>query len=212
MMLLALFLAPPCASYSVRRQPRLRTVSQPDGIQPMPPEWAAYVRKHNLLTGLSARLFETCCDAGVPVGLENPADRADDTSHAFWRRHSQHGSIWRTSRLRPVLQRCVASLVTFAQCSLGSAAQKWTSIACGGRLREALAHLGTARFLCHHGTDRHPERLQGFDSSGRSRTAASAAYPAPLVHEIGEGLISAALPPLHHTGEGVSGGAIDEGV
>ena len=77
------FLAPPCSSYSVRHWPRLRSLALPDGVDPMPPEWRAYVRKHNLLTALSATLFGASCEAGVPVGLENPSDRSDRDSFAY---------------------------------------------------------------------------------------------------------------------------------
>ena len=189
------FLAPPCSSYSVRRWPRLRSFAKPDGVEPTPPEWSAYLRKHNLLTALSARLFGAACEAGVPVGLENPSDRSDRSSFAFWARFADHGAIWRTSSLAPVLRRFGARIVTFAQCSLGSLAQKWTSIACGGALIASLAHLGTARFRCQHGAAQHPERLQGYDELGRSRTERSAAYPPPMCAEVGEALIVAALRP-----------------
>eukprot|EP00965_Chrysotila_dentata_P088062 2907108-Pleurochrysis_carterae.AAC.1 len=43
------FAAPPCASFSVAHVPQLRSRSEPEGIRPVPAEWAAYVRKHNAL-------------------------------------------------------------------------------------------------------------------------------------------------------------------
>ena len=187
------FLAPPCSSYSVRHWPRLRSLALPDGVDPMPPEWRAYVRKHNLLTALSATLFGASCEAGVPVGLENPSDRSDRDSFAYWARFADHGAIWRTSTLAPILRRFGARIYTFAQCSLGALAQKWTSIACGGALIATLAHLGTARFRCQHGAAQHAERLQGYDALGRSRTELAAAYPPPMCAEVGEALIAAAL-------------------
>eukprot|EP00965_Chrysotila_dentata_P063111 2091183-Pleurochrysis_carterae.AAC.1 len=45
----AVFVAPPCSSFSVAHPARLRSRSEPEGMQPVPAEWAAYLRKHNAL-------------------------------------------------------------------------------------------------------------------------------------------------------------------
>eukprot|EP00965_Chrysotila_dentata_P032495 1082789-Pleurochrysis_carterae.AAC.1 len=36
----AVFAAPPCSSFSVAHQPRLRSRERPEGVDPMPRKWA----------------------------------------------------------------------------------------------------------------------------------------------------------------------------
>ena len=173
----AVFLAPPCSSYSVRHPVKLRSRARPEGVQPLPAGWEAYVRKHNGLAAFTGRVVEAAAAAGVPVAIENPADRADDDSAAGWERHADSGSLWRMKCISEALQRAVARPVTFAQCGrvrrrdgsmleLGSPAQKWTTLAASPWLARELEALAEA--LCEHGDQGHAVRLEGMGPDGES--------------------------------------------
>ena len=43
------FMAPPCASFFPALVPRLRSLTEVEGIQPVPARWTAYLAKHNAL-------------------------------------------------------------------------------------------------------------------------------------------------------------------
>ena len=188
----AVFLATPCSSYSVRHEPTLRSRDEPEGVTPMPPEWAAYVRKHNDLADVSARVIDACRMSATPVGIENPADRADPRSPARWDAYPNHGSLWRMPCIATALGAYHASFSTFAQCSFASAAQKWTTIAAAGGLQTPLAALGAGRYGCAHGSEAHAEQLTGRDETGASRAGRAAAYPAALNRLLASALVDAA--------------------
>ena len=141
----AVFMAPPCSSFSVRHPVKLRSRASPEGVQPMPPEWAAYVRKHNRLAAFTAELMR-------------------DSSGAGWEEAADHGSLWRLRCIADALQEAGASSFTFAQCGrvrlptgellpLGSQAQKWTTMAASPWMARELEPLADA--LCEHGDAGH---------------------------------------------------------
>ena len=174
------FAAPPCSSFSVRHPVRLRSRARPRGVQPPPRGWEAYVEKHNLLADFTAALVRACQAAHVPCAVENPADRSDSGSAAYWEEAADAGSIWGMPELRAALESAGATHFTFAQCAapIGGRAQKYTTIAATGALRAELEVLRSC--TCTHGRQRHDERLEGYDSFGRSRATEAAAYPAGL--------------------------------
>ena len=47
------FMAPPCASFCPALVPRLRSLTEVEGIQPVPARWTAYLAKHNALVAYS---------------------------------------------------------------------------------------------------------------------------------------------------------------
>ena len=153
----AVFMAPPCSSFSVRHPVKLRSRASPEGVQPMPPEWAAYVRKHNRLAAFTAELMRAATAARVPFACENPADRGCDSSGAGWEEAADHGSLWRLRCIADALQEAGASSFTFAQCGrvrlptgellpLGSQAQKCTTMAASPWMARELEPLADA--LC----------------------------------------------------------------
>ena len=176
----AVFLAPPCSSFSVRHPVRLRSAARPWGVEPLPAGWEGYVRKHNRLADFTAEMVGACGAAGVPCGVENPADRSEPGSPAYWEAHADAGSIWRMPNLQAALERAGARRHTFAQCAtaIGGRAQKYTTIAATGALRMELSALDGCQ--CEHHGRGHAERLEGVDASGRSRATAAAAYPRGL--------------------------------
>lgn len=197
----AVFVAPPCSSFSVRHPVKLRSSASPEGVQPMPREWAAYVRKHNRLAEFAARVIQAAATARVPVGIENPADRGSATSGAGWDAAADHGSIWQLECMQTALAAAAAHTYTFAQCGrvrtasgvlleLGSEAQKWTSIAASPWLAYELAPLADA--LCEHGEEGHKERLAGKRADGTHRATAAAAYPRGMATFLADALERAA--------------------
>ena len=188
----AVFIATPCSSYSVRHAPTLRSATEPEGILPIPAEWRAYVEKHNSLARFSARVIDACRLSATPVAVENPADRGDRGSKAFWTEHQEHGSLWRMPCMAVALGASAAQFHTFAQCAFESAAQKWTTVASTGELTTSLAGLGEERYGCAHGRDAHSEVLAGYDELGRSRAGQAAAYPKPLNLLLTRAIVTAA--------------------
>ena len=187
----AVFIATPCSSYSVRLGVQLRSKARPQGVYPLPCGWARYVEKHNAIAAVTARVMRACSAAHVPFGLENPADRSDDTSPAYWPAAADSGSLWRMREVEEALAEAHASRRVFAQChhSLGGEAQKWTCIAATGALAAATAGLGD--MLCEHGFAQHAVRLEGYDAQGRSRATAAAAYPRGLNVLLASALVAA---------------------
>ena len=92
------FAAPPCSSFSVRHPVRLRSRARPWGVHPLPRGWEGYVQQHNRLADLTAELVRACHLAGVPCAVENPADRSDSGSAAYWEEAADAGCIWRMPR------------------------------------------------------------------------------------------------------------------
>ena len=187
----AVFLAPPCSSFSVRHPGGLRSHAQPDGVLPVAPEWANYLAKHNALAALSALLFTACHLVRVPVAAENPADRGDPSSPAYWEEHADHGSLWRTKAWQAAALNTAASPLTFAQCAFGSPAQKWTTVLASEIMLPSVSRLGSGEFSCTC-TQSHREQLTGRDCWGRSRTAMAAAYPPNLDLLLADALTEAA--------------------
>eukprot|EP00965_Chrysotila_dentata_P093215 3079307-Pleurochrysis_carterae.AAC.1 len=79
-----MFVAPPCSSFSVAHRPSLRTRVDPEGTRTAPPQWAAYLRRHNELAALGRLRGATrrrggerarAVGAGKPGGLWRPQGR-----------------------------------------------------------------------------------------------------------------------------------------
>ena len=158
----------------------------------MPAEWAAYVAKHNKIADFSISVLNACDEANVPWGLENPADRSDQSSPAFWDLHADRGSLWQLKEIKNITSRSDVQKFTFAQCHerCGGRAQKWTTISASGHLAAELSEL--RGLICSHGNVAHAEVLEGFDSKGRSRAGQAAAYSAGLSMIIAEAVVRAA--------------------
>ena len=186
------FIATPCSSYSVLHDPQLRSDTEPEGIQPIPPEWRAYMSKHNHLAEFTAAVIGECVASATPMALENPADRSTRGSPAFWEAVSTCGSIWRMPCISAALGSAGARFHTFSQCKLGSSAQKWTTVASVGEMSRALACLGDTRYACDHDRLRHDVILEGRDAAGRSRAGRAAAYPREMNNLLARAVVESA--------------------
>ena len=61
----AIFVATPCASYSVAHRPQLRSRRQPGGLADAPHNWRAYLAKHNELARWTALAIDAAHAAGA---------------------------------------------------------------------------------------------------------------------------------------------------
>ena len=200
----AVFAAPPCSSFSVRHPVRLRTAAQVSGTVPLPAGWQAYVAKHNGMARFAAAALRAAHQSGTPAALENPADRHDNNSPAYWEDEADHGSIFRLKEMREALEESGATPYTFAQCAeeIGGDAQKWTTVTGSLELADALQAL--QHMMCRHTDGAHKTRLEGCDEHGRPRATRAAAYPAGLNELLANALVQAgraarATPPSRAT-------------
>ena len=122
------FVAPPCSSFSVAHSPRLRSHAEVEGVQPVPSEWRAYLRKHNALADFAAAAASAAEAAGALWMVENPADRADRHSVAYWPRFADCGAIWRMPAFVELEHRARPSKALLAQCALNAPAQQLTTL------------------------------------------------------------------------------------
>ena len=177
------FMATPCESYSVAHVPRLRSRDEPEGVTPMPREWARYMAKHNRLAEVTAAVAKAAMQVGVAVAIENPARRGDEHSPAYWRRYRDHGSLWH--------MRVIAALGlqerVFAQCAFGAPWQKWTCVAHTQDVAAEMAGLDDR--TCMHAGGRHIAQAHGRTEEGASRANMAAAYPAAMSRFIAEAIM-----------------------
>ena len=187
----AVFAAPPCSSFSVRHPVTLRTAAQVDGIVPLPAGWEAYITKHNGMARFAAAALRAAHQSGTPAALENPADRHDNDSPAYWKEEADHGSIFRFEEMSAALEESGATPYTFAQCAeeLGGDAQKWTTITGSLELADELRAL--RHMVCSHAAGTHKTRLEGCDEHGRPRATRAAAYPAGMNELLADALVRA---------------------
>ena len=208
------FIATPCASYSVAHRPQLRSRRQPDGLASAPPEWRAYLNKHNRLARWTAELIGAAHAAGAAWALENPADRGDRLSPAWWPKYSDHAPIWLNAHVAAAIAAAGATKRTFAQCSFGAPWQKYTTIAHSAELCEAMAPLDDMG--CTHGDVPHEHHAHGRDSEGRGRAAQAAAYPPSMNEFIAEAIAETLRRGRdegapRHKSRGQSGGHVVDG-
>ena len=188
----AVFMAPPCSSFTPGHRPQLRSRRQPEGLTNAPQAWLAYIKKHNSLVAFAARVWRVCEAAAVPCMLENPADRGDPALECcYWPRFRDHGPMWRMEALRAAFRDTGAELVTFAQCQFGGDFQKYTTFAYSAQLaafmtsfqgRECPASFPPGH--PRHAACIHREQAWGRRADGTSRSESAAAYPQGLNREI----------------------------
>lgn len=116
----SVFVATPCASYSIAHRPQLRSRRKPMGVTPVPEEWRLYLDKHNRLGTFTAALIGAAHAAGAAWAVENPADRGDPSSPAFWEQRRDHAPLWMHGDVAAALDAAGGACKTFAQCAFGS--------------------------------------------------------------------------------------------
>ena len=188
----AVYLGTPCASFCTALQPQLRSVAEKEGVTPVPPEWRAYLQRHNGFVRFSAEVILRASHAGTVWMIENPASQRSGV--AEWSAHADRPSLWDMPCIDAAMRATRASRVTFAQCCFGSKYRKYTTImscrASAAPLRERFAW---ARCSC----ERHEAVAAGRDEFGESLSAPAAAYPPAMNEAIADAVIAA----LHASAE-----------
>ena len=206
----AVFIATPCCSYSVAHRPKLRSREHPEGLPTVPAEWRRYLAKHNALAAFTAAALVACQAAHVPCAVENPADRGIEGTPQFWRKHRDHGSLWRQECMVRAIGAIRGVSHTLAQCAFGAGVQKWTTIVTSALGSEHWAGLSARQ--CTHGGGRHPQQAYGRDDEGRPLAEMAAAYPPEMNEWLARTLACAARDAMGaECGEAVVGGRVADG-
>ena len=176
----------PCATFSPRHEPQLRSVWEPEGMQFMPDEWRAHVLSANALWDATAQLARDQFDAGGEFVVEHPQRRYLRGTRAFWPEMATRGvSTPGDLPSMLALERDTGAVrIDVSQCAWGSRFQKLTTLLCSPRMATRLAHLGERRCTRCDGYETHEERATGEFADGTSRAAASATYPSELCREL----------------------------
>jgi hypothetical protein len=178
------FVATPCESFSVAHRPQLRSSRHVRGLPSAPPQWRAYLRKHNELADWSGEVAGVAHRAGVPWAIENPADRGRRGSPAWWERMRDHGCLERFLGENGVLRATGALTAVFAQCQFGAPVQKYTVL-----IYSALLEPWYGRMRRHVCTcPQHTSVAYGRDAHGVGRAELAARYPVAMSEEVVDGV------------------------
>ena len=166
----------PCSSYAIVRGEKLRSKREPRGMTPIPPQWRNYLNKHNALTDAGLDIIDACRRRGIRWTLENPAQRADRSTDAYWERFEDWGFLWDLDRVKDYeVEGAVRFLLP--HCFFGSDEQKYIEILVCKDLVEEAQRLFKG-IKCQH--VKHKALACGVDIRGRSKAAKTAAYPVGL--------------------------------
>ena len=135
-------MAPPCQSFSVALGDKLRNRDRPEGRGDLDAEAKAAVDKHNKYVDFVVQVALAAKVRGVPFTIENPADRGDVESDAYWPKYANHGPMWLMPAMQLLSDVVQPFSVTFPQCALGAAVQKYTTLwTTSPQVRDAFSEL-----------------------------------------------------------------------
>ena len=190
---IAVVIGTPCSTFSVARfrpggAPVVR--KSPDevrGIADPPAGHEHEAGAANELVRMSAEIAEAAHSAGSLFLIENPIDRSipamsKELKLGLW---PQHASLWQMSEIVTLQQGTGADVSHFAQCMLGGAAQKYTTIMHSAALTGVRALHG---LRCTHSRQQHKHQRSRRAPDGSWATAALAAYPAEMNKIIAESI------------------------
>ena len=182
----AAIIGTPCGSFSVARirvpgeeddgPVQLRDFEHPEGIDGLSARLQQQLDAANLLVERSVAVARAIHEAGGQFVIENPVTRSDpSTDHFRWRWRS-HASLWMHRLVKALAAERWTRTVTFPQCALGGAFQKFTTLLFSVDLERHFSYLGDLR--CTH--ERHAKQARGRDPDGKWRSAEAAAYPSAM--------------------------------
>lgn len=167
-----IMLAPPCSTFSAAKDPPLRSRQHLLGLPDLSPDARALVERHNDIVTFTVTLALLAHARGIHYAVEQPADRGDDKSDAYWPDMADCANMYLTPQMRLLHDATQPSARTFPQCALGSPAQKYTTI---WTTSPSLAN-NFEGLVCTH-VGRHAEVAHGITDDGHYRSADAAAYP-----------------------------------
>ena len=154
-------------------RPRLRSRAQPDGIQPMPPQWRGYISRANDLIARSETLAYAQWYAGNTYYIENPADVGFMRSPFFkWSKRAAV-SLWITTPMLRLAQATHPTWGTTAMCGWRGPFQKITTICSAGPGAYPVISINEVRCICIE----HELLADGVDSRGRQLSRLAGQYP-----------------------------------
>ena len=162
-----IWMAPPCGTWSVVREPPLRSGKMINGLDGLSDEDKLKVKHANELAQLVAVVAHTAEAAGVPWFIEQPADRGDEASDAHWEGLMDPPHMFKMPFFKVLQDVVQPTVVTFPQCALGAAVQKYTSIMGSKSTHDLLQVFNELRCTHQH----HEERIKGVDERGQLRSA-----------------------------------------
>jgi transposase InsO family protein len=194
----AIFASPPCSSFSVSRffsaasssdggPPPIRDRAHPEGLDVIPPGHNRELTQSNELIRRTCLLLRAAKAAGSDYIIEHPADRGAVSSPIFL--HERHAPLWILPSVAALTAEHAAGSITFPQCSVGAAAQKYTTLLHTAALGPLLGSL--SGLSCSHPT--HSSHVGGQRTAVGWSSADSASYPAEL-NEILSGALAALAP------------------
>ena len=176
-------LGTPCSSYSILREPQLRSRSDPTGLLTAPADQLQELQMHNGLALFTANAILAAVKSDTPWFLENPADVGHHGNVSFWAEKANYSSIFEQPEIKAAIQSTESLPRTFAMCAFGAKARKFTTIVFGGHelceLSWPLEFRG-----CPHGLQGHEERLNDHNEDGIALAKLASAYPAQLCEEL----------------------------
>ena len=155
------------------RQHPFRSRRQPDGIEPMPAEYATLVATANELVRRGVELALCQWRAGGNFVIENPADQGNWSS-PYYREEARHSvPLWLTTPMRKLAQLTRPYWVTTDLCAWFVPYKKPTTLCIGGPAAAAFAPFNRAR--CTH--PKHAMRVTDVDGDGRTVSRKTGEYP-----------------------------------
>ena len=182
------YLAPPCKSFSCAHDAPLRPRDNPDSFRDgLSPDQLRAAERANSITMITASLATTAFAHGIPYAIENPADRGDTDSDAFWQDKADHCPMWLLAPMRILRDATQPRIVTFPQCALGAPWQKYSTL---WTTSDAVAGLFD-NLVCDH--REHAAVAYGVNADGAFISADSAAYPPAMDDALARGIVAAAV-------------------
>ena len=213
---LAIFAGIPCDGYCVARlqqdgaAPTLRDREHQLGLPGLGESQRRALATSNTLTLRALTLCTAVWEAGGEVFIENPPDRGelglwasspstglpDATRHERHPQMLKHAPLWRMPWIKKFLTLSGAKLLNFAQCQLGSAFQKYTTLlftADWVKHAPALKAFDDVRCTC---VTRHKRQAHGRNPDGSYVSRDAARYPEEMNKCLAKGLYELARARL----------------
>ena len=184
----AIWMAPPCGTWSVVREPKLRTGKHTMGLPNLSKEEQLLVDRTNELANITAVIAHIAGSLGIPWFIEQPADRGDLTSDAYWDEIDDPPHMFNMPVFRNLRAVAQPQMITFPQCALDANAQKFTTIMASKDMQMLLKPFADLR--CTH--TQHKEVLRGVDDNGQYRSSQAAKYPPMMAIAVAK-LLNAAI-------------------
>ncbi|MDA0878653.1 MAG: reverse transcriptase domain-containing protein [archaeon] len=182
----SIMIAFPCSTASIARHfkasgggpPVLRTSAHPDGLpeDQIPPSYRKELKNANRLLErvVNIAIAARNSSSKATIVFENPADRSENRG-LYDLEMADHGSIFKTTAFKRLLDAVPMSNATFAMCKFGGKSQKYTTIYYTNDAASVLDQLDAPEYKCDH-AGKH-EQLAGGKLPDGSWASKDTAYP-----------------------------------